>query len=63
MSDEEIYERNEKLMWEQYHIQKLDEGDLDLRAIKKRMGDKRYNKFMRFFKNVSKNPNDAMKDS
>lgn len=50
-------------MWEQYQITKLDEGDLDLRQIKEKVGEKMYNKYMRFFKAVSKNTNDALKDS
>ena len=33
----------------------MDEVDLDLRAINMKIGDKRFNKFMRFFKNVAKN--------
>lgn len=41
----------------------MDEADLDLRQIKKRLGEKKYNKFMRFFKNVAKNTVDALKDS
>jgi len=47
--------RNEKLLWEEYAIHKLDEADLDLRALKRQLGKKRFNKYLRFFKNVSKN--------
>jgi hypothetical protein len=58
-----MIERNEKLMWDQYHISKLDEADLDMRALKRKLGDKQFNKLIRFFKNLSKNVNDAFKDS
>lgn len=50
-------------MWEQYHINKMDEVDLELRQIKERIGDKLFSKYMRFFKNVAKNTNDALKES
>lgn len=58
-----MHERNEKMMWEQYHISRMDEADLDLREIKQQLGDKKYGKLMRFFKNVAKNTVDALKDS
>jgi hypothetical protein len=50
-------------MWEKYAIAKMDEADLDLRAIKIKIGEKRFNKFMRFFKNIAKNTQDALKES
>jgi hypothetical protein len=50
-------------MWDQYKISKLDEADLDLMAIQRKIGEKMYNKYMRFFKNVAKNTLDALKDS
>lgn len=37
-NDDDIYERNEKMMWEQYHISKMDDGDFDLREIKEEIG-------------------------
>lgn len=56
-------EYDERMMWEQYKINKMDGADLDLRAIQKRLGDKIYNKLMRFFKGIAKNTNDAIKES
>ncbi len=41
----------------------MDEGDLELKQIKEREGEKKYNKYMRFFKGVSKNSNNLLKDS
>jgi len=51
------------MMWEQYAISRLDETDLDLRAILQKVGEKRYNKLMRCFKTIAKNTKDALKDS
>lgn len=61
--DPDLQARNESLLWEQYNIQSMDEADLDLRALKRRLGDKLYNKLLRFFRNVSKNAGDVLKDS
>ena len=41
----------------------MDEADLDLRTISNKLGEKKYNKLMRFFKALSKNNLDALKDS
>lgn len=53
----------EKMMWEKYAIAKMDEMDLDIRSIQIKIGEKKFNKFMRFFKNIAKNTQDALKDS
>ena len=41
----------------------MDEADIELNQIKDKIGEKLFSKYMRFFKNVAKNPNDAMKQS
>lgn len=41
----------------------MDEADIELNSIKDRIGEKLFSKYMRFFKNVAKNSNDALKES
>jgi hypothetical protein len=41
----------------------MDDKDLEIKSIQNKIGDKMYNKFMRFFKGVAKNTKEALKDS
>ena len=41
----------------------MDEADIELNQIKDKIGEKMFEKYMRFFKNVAKNSADALKDS